>query len=319
MKIGNIDLKNNVVLGPMAGFTDRAFRLICEKYNPGLVVTEMVSAKGLFYKDEKTKILMNHEGEKVPVAIQIFGSDEEAMAYSAKYISENKLGDIIDINMGCPVPKVVKNGDGSKLLLDLDKIKKIVQAVVNNSSIPVTAKIRKGWDNEHIVAVEAAKVIEDSGASAITIHGRTRSEFYSGNADWNIIRQVKENVNIPVIGNGDVKSPEDVKKILEETQCDGVMIARGSLGNPWIFKQAQEYLQKGRYAQITKEEKLKTIIEHIKLEVDEKGEERGIREMRKHMGFYIKGETNASKIRNEINHIENQKELEKVLSEFYEI
>lgn len=319
MKIGNIDLKNNVVLGPMAGFTDRAFRLICEKYNPGLVVTEMVSAKGLFYKDEKTKILMNHEDEKVPVAIQIFGSDEEAMAYSAKYISENKLGDIIDINMGCPVPKVVKNGDGSKLLLDLDKIKKIVQAVVNNSSIPVTVKIRKGWDNEHIVAVEAAKVIEDSGASAITIHGRTRSEFYSGNADWNIIRQVKENVNIPVIGNGDVKSPEDVKKILEETQCDGVMIARGSLGNPWIFKQAQEYLQKGRYAQITKEEKLKTIIEHIKLEVDEKGEERGIREMRKHMGFYIKGETNASKIRNEINHIENQKELEKVLSEFYEI
>ena len=189
LKIGNVELKNNIILAPMAGLTDLPFRTICEKYNPGLVVTEMVSSKALMYNDEKTKRLLNMEGEKRPISVQIFGSDIEAMKYASEYVS--KIADIIDINMGCPAPKVVKNGDGSKLLLDLEKVEKITKTVVDSSSVPVTVKIRKGWDNEHIVAVEAAKIIEKAGASAITIHGRTRSEFYLVKADWNIIKKVK--------------------------------------------------------------------------------------------------------------------------------
>ena len=204
LKIGNVELNNNIILGPMAGFTDRPFRIICEKYNPGLTITEMVSSKGLLYHDEKTKLLMNTEGEKRPVAIQIFGSD-------------NKLGEIIDINMGCPAPKVVKNGDGSKLLLNIEKVKSITRAATENSNLPITVKIRKGWDENHVNAIEVAKAIEEAGASAITIHGRTRSEFYSGKADWDIIKKVKQNVKIPVIGNGDIKEPADAKKIFELT------------------------------------------------------------------------------------------------------
>ena len=317
LKIGKIELRNNIVLGPMAGYTDRPFRIICEKNDPGLVVTEMVSAKALFYKDEKTKQLMNTEGEKHPIAIQIFGSDEESMIYSSKMINDNNLADIIDINMGCPAPKVVKNGDGSKLLLDLEKVERIVSVVVKNSKIPVTVKIRKGWDKENIVAVEAAKIIEKAGASAITIHGRTRSEYYSGTADWEIIRQVKNSINIPVIGNGDVKKPEDAKRMIEETECDGVMISRATLGNPWIIKQASDYIQLGEYKEITKKEKLETILEHLDLEVKEKGEERGVKEMRKHICFYLKGEKNASEIRNKINHIDNKSEVEKELQLFF--
>ena len=317
LKIGKIELRNNIVLGPMAGYTDRPFRIICEKNNPGLVVTEMVSAKALFYKDEKTKQLMNIEGEKHPIAIQIFGSDEEAMEYSAKLINDNNLADIIDINMGCPAPKVVKNGDGSKLLLDIEKVKKIVRAVVNNSKIPVTVKIRKGWDKENIVAVEVARVIEEAGASAITIHGRTRSEYYSGTADWKIIKEVKENTSIPIIGNGDIKTPEDAKRMIDETGCDGVMISRATLGNPWILKQASDFIEKGQYKKVTKKEKLETILEHLDLEVNEKGEERGVKEMRKHICFYLKGEKNASEIRNKINHIESKSEVEKELRLFF--
>lgn len=313
LKIGDITLRNNIILGPMAGFTDRPYRIICEKYNPGLVVTEMISAKALFYKDEKTKQLMNMKDEKHPIAVQIFGSDEESMAYSANYISENKIADIIDINMGCPAPKVVKNGDGSRLLLDLEKVRKIVETVVKNSSIPVTVKIRKGWENNNIVAVEAAKIIEQAGASAITVHGRTRSEFYSGKADWDIIKSVKESINIPVIGNGDIKTPEDAKKMLEQTRCDGIMISRGSLGNPWIFKQTEEYLKNGEYKEISKNEKLKIMLEHIELEVEEKGEERGIKEMRKQICFYFKGEKNASELRNIINHLDTKKQVEDLL------
>ena len=297
LKIGNVELNNNIILGPMAGLTDRPFRIICEKYKPGLVVTEMVSSKALFYNDDKTKLLLNMKDEKRPISAQIFGSDEESIAYAVKYICENKIADIIDINMGCPAPKVVKNGDGSKLLLDLNKVESIVKCAVKNSNIPVTVKIRKGWDNEHIVAVEAAKTIEKAGASAITIHGRTRSEFYSGNADWDIIRKVKKSVNIPVIGNGDVRSPEDAERMFKETGCDGIMISRASLGNPWIFRDVQEYLQGKNIRQISKEEKLETILEHIRLEVKEKGKITGVHEMRKHLAFYIKGtEQNASEI-----------------------
>ena len=317
LKIGNVELNNNIILGPMAGFTDRPFRIICEKYNPGLTVTEMVSSKGLFYNDEKTSLLMNTKGEKRPVAIQIFGSDTDAIKFAVEYINKNKLSEIIDINMGCPAPKVVKNGDGSKLMLDIKKVESITKAAVQNSNIPITVKIRKGWDNEHINAVEVAEAIEQAGASAITIHGRTRSEFYTGKADWNIIKQVKESVKIPVIGNGDIKTPEDAKEIFKLTNCDGIMISRASLGNPWIFEQIQEYLEGKEIRTIYNDEKLKIILEHINLETEEKGEITGIREMRKHLAFYIKGTENASEIREKINHIEVKKELENVLKEYF--
>lgn len=317
LKIGNVELNNNIILGPMAGFTDRPFRIICEKYNPGLTVTEMVSSKGLFYNDEKTSLLMNTKGEKRPVAIQIFGSDADAIKYAVEYINKNNLSEIIDINMGCPAPKVVKNGDGSKLMLDIKKVESITKAAVQNSNIPITIKIRKGWDNEHINAVEVAKAIEQAGASAITIHGRTRSEFYTGKADWNIIKQVKESVKIPVIGNGDIKTPEDAKEIFKLTNCDGIMISRASLGNPWIFEQIKEYLEGKEIRKIYNDEKLKIILEHINLETEEKGEITGIREMRKHLAFYIKGTENASEIREKINHIEVKKELENVLKEYF--
>ena len=315
LKIGNVELKNNIILAPMAGLTDLPFRTICEKYNPGLVVTEMVSSKALMYNDEKTKRLLNMEGEKRPISVQIFGSDIEAMKYASEYVS--KIADIIDINMGCPAPKVVKNGDGSKLLLDLEKVEKITKTVVDSSSVPVTVKIRKGWDNEHIVAVEAAKIIEKAGASAITIHGRTRSEFYLGKADWNIIKKVKENVNIPVIGNGDIKTPQDAKAMLELTKCDGIMVGRGTLGNPWILEQIRTYLENGEIRQVSNEEKIKIIFEHIDLEVKEKGENVGIKEMRKHISAYTKSMPDSSSFRSIINTLNTQKEVETALKEYF--
>lgn len=317
LKIGNVELQNNIILAPMAGLTDLPFRLVCEKYNPGLVVTEMVSSKALYYNDEKTKELLKMDGEKRPVSAQIFGSDEASMSYAAKYVSQ--IADIVDINMGCPAPKVVKNGDGSRLLLDLDKVYSIVQAVVKSSTVPVTVKIRKGWDNEHIVAVEAAKAIENAGASAITIHGRTRSEFYTGVADWDIIKKVKENVNIPVIGNGDIKSPEDAKRIFEQTNCDGIMVARATLGRPWILEQIRTYLENGTIRSISNEEILSTIVNHIELEVKEKGEYTGVREMRKHICYYLKGLPGASSVRDKINHLESKDEVEKELINYFKI
>ena len=235
MKIGNVDLENNIFLAPMAGITDLPFRLICKENNAGLVYTEMVSSKALLYEDEKTKLLLKTCDKEKPLAVQIFGSDPEAIAYAADFTS--KIGQIVDINMGCPAPKVVKNGDGSKLLLNLELVEKIVKAAVNASSVPVTVKMRIGWDQEHIVAIEAAKIIEKAGASAITVHGRTRSQYYSGSADWDIIKKVKESVNIPVIGNGDIRNCYEAKKALEKSNVDAIMIGRASLGNPLIFKQ----------------------------------------------------------------------------------
>ncbi len=315
LKIGNVKLKNNILLAPMAGITNLPFRIICEKFEPGLVCTEMVSSKGLFYNDEKTKQLLNMRDETKPVAVQIFGNDVEAMAYGAKEVS--KIADIVDINMGCPAPKVVKNGDGSRLMLDIELAQKIIEAVVTNSTVPVTLKIRKGWDKEHINCIEFAKMAEKAGISAITIHGRTREEFYTGVADWNIIKEVKNSVSIPVIGNGDIKSPEDALKMFETTNVDGIMIGRESIGNPWIFKQVKEYLQGNEVTQITKEEKLNIMLEHIELQVQHLGETTGIKELRKYMTYYLKGLKDASSIRQKINQIETKKELITCLTEYF--
>ena len=316
MKIGNVELKNNLILAPMAGVTDLPFRLIVEKFNPGLVCTEMVSSKALFYGDTKTKQLLKTDGEKRPISMQIFGSDVETMAFAAKYVSE--LADIVDINMGCPAPKVVKNGDGSRLLLDLNKAEEIIKAVVANSKVPVTLKFRKGWDNEHIVACELAKIAEKNGISAVTIHGRTRDEFYSGKADWDIIKKVKESVNIPVIGNGDVVDEESAKNMLEYTGVDAIMIGRGSMGNPWMFAQIEHYLKNGEKLQRpTNQEKYEILKEHIELDIREKGEGVALNEMRKHIGWYTKNMKDASSFRNEVNHTTSKDELMNKIKEYF--
>ena len=315
LKIGNIELENNLILAPMAGVTDLPFRKVCKEFGPGLVCSEMVSSKAIFYDDSKTKLLMNTEGEKRPISMQIFGSDEETMGYAAKYVSE--LADIVDINMGCPAPKVVKNGDGSKLLLDIEKAEKVIKAVVKNSTKPVTLKLRKGWDTNNIVAVEFAQMAEKAGVSAITIHGRTRTEMYSGKADLDIIKKVKESVNIPVIGNGDIVDEESALKMFEYTGVDGIMIGRGSFGNPWIFKRIKDFLETGeKLPEVTQQEKLRVIKKHIEFELQEKEEITAIREMRKHISWYTKNMPNSSEFRNEINKIEDKDELIKKIVEF---
>ena len=316
LKIGNVELENNLILAPMAGVTDLAFRKVCKEFEPGLVCTEMVSSKAIFYDDSKTKLLMNTECEKRPISMQIFGSDEETMGYAAKYIS--RLADIVDINMGCPAPKVVKNGDGSKLLLDIDKAEKVIKSVVKNSSKPVTLKLRKGWDLNNIVAVEFAQMAENAGVAAITIHGRTRTEMYSGKADLDIIKKVKESVKIPVIGNGDIVDEESALKMFEYTGVDGIMIGRGTFGNPWIFERIKYFLETGeKLPEVSKEEKLRVIKKHIELELQEKEEITAIREMRKHIAWYTKNMPNSSEFRNEMNKIEDKDALIQKVEEFF--
>ncbi len=315
LKIGNVELENNLILAPMAGVTNRPFRIICKEYGAGMVCTEMASSRAMFHNDLKTKRLLNTDGEKRPISMQIFGSDEETMAYAAKHVSE--IADIIDINMGCPAPKVVKNGDGSKLLLDLEKAESILKSVVQNSKVPVTLKIRKGWNNENIVAVEIAQIAEKTGISAITIHGRTRSEFYTGKADLDIIKKVKESVKIPVIGNGDIVDGETAKRMFEYTGIDGIMIGRGSFGRPWIFKEIITYLSTGnKIEEVTNEERLRVIKRHINLAVEEKGEI-AVKEFRKHMAWYTKSLKNSSEFRNSINKIESKQELINKVEEYF--
>ncbi|MEI3355634.1 MAG: tRNA dihydrouridine synthase DusB [Clostridia bacterium] len=315
MKIGNVELENNLILAPMAGVTNLPFRIVCKEFGPGLVCTEMASSRAMFHNDQKTKRLFNTEGEKRPISFQIFGSDEETMAYAAKYVSG--FADIIDINMGCPAPKVVKNGDGSKLLLDLEQAEKVIKAVVENSKVPVTLKIRKGWDKENIVATEIAKIAENAGISAITVHGRTRSEFYSGKADLEIIKKVKETVKIPVIGNGDIVDEESAYNMFEKTNVDGIMIGRGSFGNPWIFRNIKHYLETGeKLPAPSNEEKLEIMKKHINLAVEEKGEI-AVKELRKHIAWYTKNLKNSSEFRSKINTIETKGELLEMLEAYF--
>ncbi len=320
MKIGNVELENNLILAPMAGVTDLPFRRICEEIDPkpGLVCTEMISSKGLIYNEQKSQRILDTTGEKRPISYQIFGSDIEAMTYAAKYLNDNCPIDILDINMGCPVPKVVKNGDGSRLLLDLDKAEEIIKAVVQSSRVPVTVKIRTGWDKEHIVADDLAKRAELSGASAIIVHGRTRSEFYTGQANLDIIKRVKESVKtIPVIGNGDVVDEDSARYMLKYTGVDGIMIGRGVLGNPWIFKRINYYLKTGEYLPpVSNEEKLETMKKHIRLTVELKGEN-AIKELRKHIAWYTKNLRNSSEFRSSINKIEDKDQLINMLNEYF--
>lgn len=316
LKIGNVELENNLILAPMAGVTDLPFRKVCKQFEPGLVCTEMISSKAIFYNDSKTKLLMKTEGEQRPISMQIFGSDEETMGYAANYVSE--LADLVDINMGCPAPKVVKNGDGSKLLLDINKAEKVIKAVVRNSKKPVTLKIRKGWDLNNIVAVEYAQMAENLGVSAITVHGRTRTEMYSGKVDLDIIKKVKESVNIPVIGNGDVVDEQSALRMFEYTGVDGIMIGRGCFGNPWIFQRIKFFLENEKIlSDISNEEKLRVIIEHIKYELEEKDEITALRELRKHIAWYTRNMPNSSEFRNKINQIEDKDELIENLDKFF--
>lgn len=309
MKIGNLEFKNNVFLAPMAGITDMAFRKICKEYGAELVYTEMVSSKGMYYKDEKTNLLTEIADEERPVAVQIFGSDPDIMAVAAEKISE--YADLIDINMGCPAPKVVKNDDGSKLMLNLDLVDKITEKVVNASKVPVTVKTRKGWDDEHTSAVDIAKICEKNGVAAIAIHGRTRNQFYTGKADWDIIAEVKNSVSIPVIGNGDVVDLESAKRMFEYTKCDGIMIGRAAIGNPWIFKSIAEGLE----YRPTPAEIHDVIIRHYNNLIELKGEYVAVREMRKHISYYIKGLPNATEMRRKINETTEKQEVFKIIEE----
>lgn len=309
LKIGNVELENNLVLAPMAGVTDLPFRLLCKEQGCGLMCTEMVSAKALLYKNKNTAPLLEVREEERPVAVQLFGSDPEILSSMAKQIEDGPY-DIIDLNMGCPVPKVVNNGEGSALMKDPKQVEAILTAMVKKLKKPVTVKFRKGFNEESINAVEIAKIAEGCGVAAVAVHGRTREQYYSGKADWDIIRQVKEAVKIPVIGNGDIFQPEDAKAMLDATGCDGLMIARGAKGNPWIFKRTAHYLETGELLPPpTKEEIKEMILRHAKLQVEYKGEWMGIREMRKHVAWYTVGLPHSSALRNEVNQVETLEEL----------
>lgn len=317
-KIGNVEIKNQVVLAPMAGISNTAYRQIIKEMGAGLIFAEMVSDKALVYGSEKTFDLLKMSDMERPIAQQIFGSDVNSFVKAAKLVEDKMHPDIIDINMGCPVPKVaIKSQAGSALLKNPDKIKEIVSAVVKAVSVPVTVKIRSGWDANSVNAVEVAKVIEEAGASAITVHGRTRAQGYSGNADWNIIKQVKEMVSIPVIGNGDVTSAEKAKEMLDFTGCDAVMIGRGVLGNPWLIKECVSYLESGIIPpKPSAREKIEMLKRHYQLLVDSTSEKQAILEIRTHALWYIKGMPKSAYIKNEICKTKNSEDLFKILNDY---
>lgn len=309
LQIGNVNLENNVILAPMAGVTDLPFRLLCKEQGAGLLCMEMVSAKAILYKNKSTEDLMKIEEEERPVALQLFGSDPKIMSEIAKQIEERPF-EILDINMGCPVPKVVNNGEGSALMKNPKLVGEIVSSIVKAIEKPVTVKIRKGFDDTCVNAVEIAKIIEDSGAAAVAVHGRTRQQFYTGKADWDIIRQVKEAVSIPVIGNGDVDSPQSAKAMLEMTGCDGIMVGRAAQGNPWIFSRICHYLETGELLGRPDLEEIKqTIVRHAALQLKYKGEYTGIREMRKHVSWYMTGFPGSAKFRGAVNEVETMDQL----------
>ena len=313
LEIGNVKIENNVFLAPMAGITDKPFREICRRFGAGMVYSEMISAKGLYYNDKKTASLMDMTGEK-PCAIQIFGSEPEIMAEIIPKVMEFKP-DIIDINMGCPAPKIVNNGDGSALMKMPELMGKIMRAVTDASPVPVTAKIRKGWEEDN--SLLCAKILEDNGASAVAVHGRTREEFYGGKADWGVITRIKQELKIPVIGNGDIFSAEDAIRMFEQTGCDGVMVARGAQGNPWLFKEINELIKTGEVKTAPQpQERLRVALEHILRLIEDKGESRGIKEARKHLAWYIKGLKGATQIRTEIFKISDFATMSRILTNY---
>lgn len=313
LQIGNVTLPNQVILAPMAGVTDLPFRVLCHEQGAGLVCMEMVSAKAIYYHNKNTDMLMQTASGEHPVSLQLFGSDPEIMSEMARQIEERPF-DILDVNMGCPVPKVVNNGEGSALMKDPALVRKIVTSMAKAVKKPLTVKIRMGFDQEHINAVEIAKIIEDSGAAAVAVHGRTRQQYYSGEANWDIIRQVKEAVSIPVIGNGDVDSPQTAERMLKETGCDGIMVGRAARGNPWLFGRIARYLESGeQVGKPSAGEVKEMILRHARMQLEYKGEYTGMREMRKHVAWYTAGYPRSSKLRQAVNELENLKQLEDLL------